>query len=82
MDSEPCPDPKPVVNVLQEDQGFFRWLFVDLPSDLGLYVFGTVKVNSGSGIAGVILLRSGESKTIRLPPDSYTAKAEVQVLGR
>ncbi len=88
MDSEDCPDPKPVVEVPQTDGGFFEaisdffhWLCVDLPSDLGIYVFGTVKVYSGSGIAGVMHLRSGESKTIRLPPGSYTAKAVVRIFG-
>lgn len=90
MDSEDCPDPKPVVDVIgigpiegfiNSVTGFFGWFFIDLPSDLGLYVFGTVKVYSGGGIAGVMHLRSGESKTIRLPPGSYTAKALVRVLG-
>ncbi len=88
MDSEACPDPKPVVDVPQTGGGildaiggFFHWLSVDLPNDLGLYVFGTVKVYSGGGIAGVMHLRSGESKTIKLPPGSYTAKAEVRIIG-
>ena len=90
MDSEACPDPNPVVQVIAVDpvdgfinsvSGFFNWLFVDLPSDLGLFVFGTVKVTSGGGIAGVLHLRSGESKTIKLPPGSYSAKALVQVFG-
>ena len=90
MDSQDCPDPKPVVDVIgigpieafiKSIGDFFHWFFVDLPSDLGLYVFGTIKVYSGGGIAGVMHLRSGESKTIRLPPGSYTAKALVRVLG-
>ena len=88
MDSEDCPDPKPVVEVPQTGGGFleaisdfFHWLLVDLPSDLGIYVFGTVKVYSGGGIAGVMHLRSGESKTIKLPPGSYTAKAIVRIFG-
>jgi hypothetical protein len=88
MDSEDCPDPKPVVDVPQTGGGFleaignfFHWLCVDLPSDFGLYVFGTVKVYSGGGIAGVMHLRSGESKTIRLPPGSYTSKAVVRIFG-
>jgi hypothetical protein len=86
MDSEDCPDPTPVVDVPQTGGGFFEaisdffhWLCVDLPSDLGIYVFGTVKIYSGDGIAGVMHLRSGESKTIRLPPGSYTAKAVVRI---
>ena len=90
MDSEDCPEPKPVVQVIGADPlegfinsiiGFFRWLFVDLPNDLGLYSFGTVKVYSGGEIAGVLHLRSGESKTIKLPPGSYSAKALVHVFG-
>jgi len=90
MDSEPCPDPQPVIDVLEPDAlagfvdaiaGFFNWLFIDLPRDLGLYVFGTVKVYSGGAIAGVMHLRSGESKTIGLPPGSYSVKALVQVFG-
>jgi hypothetical protein len=91
LDSEDCPDPKPVVQVIgvvgpiegfiNSVTGFFNWFFVDLPSDLGIYVFGIVKVYSGGGIAGVLHLRSGESKTIKLPPGSYTAKALVQVFG-
>lgn len=88
MDSEDCPDPAPVIQVIQVGDGlidsitgFFRWFFIDLPSDLGLYVFGTVKVMSGGGIAGVMHLRSGESKTIRLPPGSYSAKAIVKIFG-
>ena len=90
LDSEDCPEPKPVVQVIgvgpiegfiNSVTGFFNWFFVDLPSDLGIYVFGTVKVYSGGGIAGVLHLRSGESKTILLPPGSYTAKALVQVFG-
>ena len=88
MDSEPCPDPKPVVvipqtggGILDAIGGFFHWLLVDLPNDLGLYVFGTVKVYSAGAIAGVMHLRSGESKTIKLPPGSYTARAEVRIIG-
>jgi len=90
LDSEDCPEPKPVVQVIGVDPlegfinsitGFFRWLFVDLANDLGLYSFGTVKVYSGDEIAGVMHLRSGESKTIKLPPGSYSVKALVQVFG-
>ena len=90
LDSEDCPEPKPIVQVIGVDPlegfinsivGFFRWFFVDLPNDLGLYSFGTVKVYSGGEIAGVLHLRSGESKTIKLPPGSYSAKALVHVFG-
>jgi hypothetical protein len=90
MVSEACAQAQPKVDVPSEDmiQGFigsltdfFHRLFVDLPNDLGLYVFGTVKVYSAGGIAGVMHLRSGESKTIALPPGSYNAQAVIRVFG-
>jgi hypothetical protein len=54
------------------------------PPDEGIppiIAYGTVRVLSGSGIAGAAKIRAGENATFLLPPGIYSAVADVALFG-